>query len=139
MLDNQPVKWSAQPGPSTWKTVPDFIQKVLTAQGCTLLKYHLERPDLAHIRFQYLPFAYQSDLYYLQRWSRHEWGVSPSPIIFPSEGTCSMAALNNGNMLSSLVKHTVAKVYGDFPDNSPVHPSPSTERYMNGKPLPLAG
>ena len=138
MLNSQPAKRSDQPGLSSWKTVPDFIQKTLTAQGCTLLKYHRERPKLAHIRFQYMPFAYQGDLYYLQRWSHHEWGVSPSQIIFPSEGPCPLELLNNGNMLSSLVKTAVAKFYGDFPDNSPLHPFPSIRRYMNGEILPLA-
>ncbi len=138
-LHSQPVKQSNQPGLSSWKTVPDFIQQTLTVQGCTLLKYHRDRPKLAHIRFQYMPFAYQGELYYLQRWSHHEWGVSPSQIIFPAEGACSLAVLSNGNMLSSLVKQAVAQFYGDFPDNSPFHPSPSPRRYRNSKTLPLAG
>ncbi|MBX2864021.1 MAG: hypothetical protein KTR27_10725 [Leptolyngbyaceae cyanobacterium MAG.088] len=139
MLNNQPAKWSEQTGLSSWKTVPDFIKNALITQGCTLLKHHRNRSELAHIRFQYLPLAYQQDLYYLQKWSCHEWGVSPSQIIFPSEGNCPLDVLSNGNMLSCLVKNAVAKFYGDSPDNSPVHPSPSTRRYMNDKTLPLAG
>ena len=138
MLSSQPVQRSNQPGPITWKAVPDFIQKALTSQGCTLLKYHRERPKLAHIRFQYVPLAYQGNLYYLQRWSRHEWGVSPSQIIFPAEGPCSLGDLSHGNLLSLIVKRAVASFYGQFPDDSPLQPSPSNRR-QTGKILPLAG
>lgn len=138
-LNSQLPQRSNQTGPIAWNAVPDFIQKALTTEGCTLLKYQRERPKLVHIRFQYVPFAYQGDLYYLQRWSAHEWGVSPSQIIFPTEGPCSSEALNNGNLLSLVVKRAVAKFYGHFPDNSPLQPSPSTRRYTNGQMLPLAG
>ncbi len=138
-LSSQSVKRSNQPGPITWKAVPDFIQKALITEGCTLLKYQRERPKLVHIRFQYVPFAYQGDLYYLQRWSAHEWGVSPSQIIFPTEGPCSLELLSNGNLLSLVVKGAVAKFYGHFPDNSPLQSSPYTRRYTNGQILPLAG
>ncbi|MEO0394627.1 MAG: hypothetical protein AAF243_01420 [Cyanobacteria bacterium P01_A01_bin.137] len=136
---NKPTKWSNQPGSISWQTVPDFIQKTLSAQGCTLLKYHRERPQLAHIRFQYVSFAYQGDLYYLQRWSDHEWGVSPSQIIFPADGVCPLKTLSNGSLLSSLVKKSVARFFGHFPDNSPFQPSSSTSRHTQSKMLPLAG
>ncbi|ESA32369.1 hypothetical protein N836_27650 [Leptolyngbya sp. Heron Island J] len=137
-LSSQPVQRSNQPGPITWKAVPDFIQRALTTEGCTLLKYQRKRPKLAHIRFQYVPLEYQGDLYYLQRWSHHEWGVSPSQIIFPTEGPCSLENLSNGNLLSLVVKRAVASFYGQFQDNSPLQPSPSNRRHA-GKSLPLAG
>lgn len=140
MLNSQPTRWSNQPGPITWNAVPDFIQKALITEGCTLLKHRRERPILApHIRFQYVPLAFQGELYYLQRWSHHEWGISPSKLIFPVEGACSMVVLSNGSLLSLLVKKAVASFYGDFPDNSPIQPTSSTRRYGNGGRLPLAG
>ena len=138
-VDSQLSKWSSQPGPISWKTVPDFIQKTLTAEGCALLRHRYEHPLLAHIRFQYVPLAYQGDLYYLQRWSRHEWGVSPSQMIFPDEHTCPLEILNNGSLLSLLVKKAIACFYGDFPDNSPLQPSPSNRRHPSSVILPLAG
>ena len=138
-LSNKPVRCSNQPGQISWKAVPDFIQKVLTTQGCTLLRHHRERPHLKHIRFQYVPLAYQGELYYLQRWSRDEWGVSPSQIIFPNEGSCPANMLSNGSMLSMLVKNAIATFYGHFPDNSPSHPPSSTRRYRDNETLPLAG
>lgn len=135
-LTHQPAKWPNQPGLISWQTVPDFIRKTLSAQGCTLLKYNRQRPKLAHIRFQYAPLAYQDELYYLQQWSHHEWGVTPSQIIFPSEGACPLAVLNSGGLLSSVVKKAVANFYGHFPDNSPFEPS--SKAYAS-KTLPLAG
>lgn len=138
-LNSQLAQWSNQPGSISWKMVPDFIQTVLATEGCTLLKHRCERPLLAHIRFQYAPLFYQGGLYYLQRWSCREWGVSPSQIIFPAEGPCPLECLDKGSQLSLLVKKAVANFYGDFPDNSPLQPSPSTKRYPNGKMLPLAG
>ncbi|NEQ53664.1 MAG: hypothetical protein F6K11_26615 [Leptolyngbya sp. SIO3F4] len=133
------VQWSSQPGPISWKTVPDFIQKVLTAEGCTLLKHYCQRPQLAHIRFQYLPLSYQGNLYYLQKWSCYEWGVSPSQLIFPAEGSCPFDVLSNGSLLSLVVKKAVSKFYGDSPDNSPLQPSPSTKRYTKNDVFPIAG
>lgn len=138
-LNNKPVRCSHQPGSISWKAVPDFIQKVLIDQGCILLNHRCERPQLTHIRFQYVPLSYQGVLYYLQRWSRDEWGVSPSPVIFPTEGPCSFNGLSNGSMLSLLVKQAVAKFYGHFPDNSPSEPPSSTRRYRKNNVLPLAG
>lgn len=136
---NEATKSSNQPGLMSWKTVPEFIQTALKTQGCTLLKHRRDYPRLKHIRFQYVPLSYQGDLYYLQKWSHHEWGVSPSQIIFPTEGTCPLQVLSNGSLLLALVKKAVASFYGDFPDDSPWQPSPSTRRYSNGDMLPLAG
>ena len=136
-LSNKSVRCSNQPGQMTWKAVPEFMQRVLITQGCTLLRHQQQRPQSKHIRFQYVPFSYQGDLYYLQRWSRDEWGVSPSQIIFPEGGSCSLAVLDNGSMLSLLVKNAIAKFYGHFPDNSPFQPPLSTRR--QDKVLPLAG
>ncbi|MBT9317663.1 hypothetical protein [Leptothoe spongobia] len=138
-LNSQLAEWSSQPGPVSWEMVPDFIQKALTAEGCTLLKHRREHPLFAHIRFQYIPLAYQGDLYYLQRWSYHEWGVSPSQTIFSDEGSSSLNVLSNGSLLSLLVKKAVASFYGDLPDNSPLQSSSSAKRYTNGTMLPLAG
>ena len=138
-LNNKSAKWSDQPGPISWKSVPDFIQHTLIDQDCSLLKHDREQPQLKHIRFQYTPLLYKDHLYYLQRWSDHEWGVSPSQIIFPTEGTCSFEVLSNGNLLSLLVKKAVTRFYGHFPDNSPLQPFSSTSQYTNGKMLPLAG
>lgn len=130
VLNSQLAKRSNQPDPIVWNTVPAFIKKALTTEGCILLKHRCDRPQLTpHIRFQYAPLAYQGQLYYLQRWSHHEWGVSPSQIIFPVENACSIAVLSNGSLLSLLVKKAVASFYGDFPDNSPLQPSPFTSRY----------
>lgn len=136
-LNSQPATGAKQPGPITWNTVPDFIQRALTTEGCTLLNHRRERPLAPHIRFQYAPLAYQGELYYLQRWSHHEWGVSPSQIIFPTEGPCSMTILNHSSLLSLLVKKAVANFYDDFPDNSPLRPS--HRRYGRGNRLLLAG
>ncbi|MEM7794761.1 MAG: hypothetical protein AAF579_09945 [Cyanobacteria bacterium P01_C01_bin.118] len=136
-IRSQPIRWSNQPGPIAWDTVPGFIQKVLITEGCTLLKHCRERPLLPHIRFQYVPLAYQGELYYLQRWSHHEWGVSPSQLIFPAEGACSMGVLSNGSLLSQLVKKAVVRFYGDFPGNSPFQAS--IKRYSSGNMLSLAG
>ena len=138
-LSNNLVRCSNQPGQITWQAVPDFIQRVLTTQGCTLLRHRRERPQLSHIRFQYVPFAYQGNLYYLQRWSRDEWGVSPSQIIFPSEGPCPFALLDNGSLLSLLIKQAIANAHGHSPDNSPFQPPLSTRRPDNNNILPLAG
>ena len=134
---SQPTRWSSQPGPMTWNTVPDFIQRTLTTEGCTLINQRHRHPLVSHIRFQYVPLAYQGELYYLQRWSHHEWGVSPSQIIFPTESPCSMAILSHGSLLSLAVKKAVANFYDDFPDHSPRQSS--TKRYGQGKKLPLAG
>lgn len=134
----QACKSAYQTGLMPWTTVPDFIQTVLRTRGCTLLRHQCRRPHLKHIRFQYVPFAYQGDLYYLQKWSRDEWGVSPSQIIFPTEGACPFRLLNNGSLLSTVVKKAVAKFYGHFPDDFPLQPS-SSKRYTNAQVLPLAG
>lgn len=127
-----------QPGLMPWTTVPDFIQTVLRTRGCTLLRHQYRRPQLKHIRFQYVPFSYQGDLYYLQRWSRDEWGVSPSQVIFPDEGACPLKLLSNGSLLTTVVKKAVAKFYGHFPDDFSLQPS-SSRQHTNGQMLPLAG
>ena len=137
-VDSKATGCSNQPGPISWQSVPEFIQKALAAQGCVLLRHRQQRPLLAHIRFQYTPFSYEGALYYLQCWSHDEWGVSPSPIIFPSEGSCSFDELNNGSLLSLTVKKAVAKSYGIFPDNSPSTPPSPTKQY-DDRLLPLAG
>lgn len=136
---NQTPIAAHQPGLMLWTTVPDFIQTVLKTQGCTLLRHQCRRPQLKHIRFQYVPFAYQGDLYYLQRWSRDEWGVTPSQIIFPAEGSCPLALLSNGSLLATVVKKAVANFYGHFSDDFSLQSSSSSRRYTNGQMLPLAG
>lgn len=136
---NQATQYLNQPGPMPWGCVPDFIQTVLKDQGCTLLRHRRQWPQLKHIRFQFAPLAYEGDLYFLQRWSQHEWGVTPSQIIFPMEGPCLPKLLSNGSLLSEAVKRAVAIAYGDFPSDSPFQPSPSTRRYTHIKRFPLAG
>ncbi|MEA5466747.1 hypothetical protein [Leptothoe sp. PORK10 BA2] len=135
-VNNTPIKWSKHPGAIAWKSVPDFIQTVLITEGCTLLKQPREQPQIPHIRFQYVPMTYQGNLYYLQKWSHHEWGVLPSQLIFPALGTCPFEALNNGSLLSSLVKKAVAKFYGHSLDNSPFQAISS--RHNSEKILSLA-
>ncbi|MGD1855470.1 MAG: hypothetical protein ACFB2W_14595 [Leptolyngbyaceae cyanobacterium] len=138
-LDSPWAKRMPQPGLISWDAVPECIQKVLILEGCTLLKHRRERPLLAHIRFQYVPLAYQGDLYYLQRWSRHEWGVSPSQTIFPIEGGCPMVVLSRASLLSLQVKKAVAGFYGGSPDCSPLQLSSSTRRNTKDDMLPLVG
>lgn len=130
---------ACQPGLMSWTTVPDFIQAALKTRGCTLLRHQRQRPQLKHIRFQYAPFAYQDNLYYLQKWSRDEWGVSPSQIIFPAEGACPFELLSNGSLLATVVKKAVAKFYGHFPDDFSLQLSSAGRRSINGQMLPLAG
>lgn len=137
-LNNKATGYSHQSGPISWKTVPEFIQNALSTQGCTLLKHHRDHPHHKHIRFQYVPLSYQGCLYYLQKWSRDEWGVSPCQIIFPAEGACSFEALNDSSLLSSVVQNAVARFYGNFPEGSLLQPSLATQQYANGSPSPLA-
>ena len=137
--NNKPARWSNQPGPIVWKVVPEFIQNTLSAQGCILLNHHHTWPLLKHIRFQYAPLSYRGCLYYLQRWSQHEWGVSPKQIIFPGDTACTLDTLSNGSLLSSLVKQAVAKSYGLCPNSLTVQSSLPTGRYTDGQMLSLAG
>ena len=136
-LKSQPATGANQLGLIDWSAVPGCIQGALTTAGAVLLNHRRERPLAPHIRFQYVPFAYSGDVYYLQRWSDREWGVSPSQIIFPTEGACSTSLLNNGSLLSLLIKKAVADFYGDFPDNSLLQPSP--RRYGDRGRFLLAG
>ncbi|MEM1238754.1 MAG: hypothetical protein AAGI45_02830 [Cyanobacteria bacterium P01_H01_bin.26] len=137
--NNKPARWSNQPGPIVWQVVPEFIQNTLRAQGCILLKHHHTWPVLKHIRFQYVPLSYRGCLYYLQRWSQHEWGVSPRQIIFPEDTVCTLETLSNGSLLSSRVKQAVAKSYGLCPDSLAVQLSFPTSRYTDDPMLSLAG
>ncbi|MEM9265403.1 MAG: hypothetical protein AAGA46_07760 [Cyanobacteria bacterium P01_F01_bin.13] len=136
-LDNKPVIGAHQPGPISWKSVPKFIQTALIAQGCILLQHHRQHPQRKHIRFQYVPLFYKGHLYYLQRWSHDEWGVSPSQLLFPDGSPCLFELLNHGSLLSLIVKKAVAKFYGLFPDDFPSQPSSVAGRDTD-KMLPLA-
>ena len=123
-VTNTSAQWSKHSGPITWQSVPDFIQMALIAEGCTLLQPQRQQAQLPHLRFQYIPLSYQGNLYYLQKWSLHEWGVSPSQLIFPADGACPFAALTHGSLLSSRVKKAVANFYGHSPNHSPFHLPP---------------
>ncbi len=135
-LDKKLVIGFNQPGPISWKSVPDFIQNALIAQGCILLHHPCKQPQLKHIRFQYVPLFYKGHLYYLQRWSHDEWGVSPSEILFPEGAPCMVEVLDHGSLLSLLVKKAVAQSYGLLPNDSPSQPSAATGQCAD-KMLPL--
>lgn len=106
-----------KPSPMRWELVPNPIRTVLLDAGCMLLKHWTRRSHNAHVRFQYAPMIYEGDLYYLQRWSRVEWGVSPSQLIFPHEGwPCTEKTRRDGSHLSLLVRREIANLYADSDD-----------------------
>lgn len=99
----------ACPGLMSWAQVPQFIQAVLRAEGCTFFAPVNDINRLPHIRFQYAPLVFQGSLYYLQRWSIHEWGISPSQVLFPESGGCPLAVLSAGSFLAQRIKAAVRR------------------------------
>ncbi|MBF2035846.1 MAG: hypothetical protein IGR92_10275 [Leptolyngbyaceae cyanobacterium T60_A2020_046] len=113
---------SCLPGPGkpssiSWRWVPAEIRAALEDHGCLLLRHWTRRPHTLHVRFQYAPFLYLGELFYLQRWSAVEWAVSPSQIIFPHPGwPCSELTRRHGAELSDLVRQTVTTLYPNTGD-----------------------
>ena len=112
-LDNtKQLPGPGKPSPLMWKLVPAEIRDALLREGCYLLKQWERKPHDVHVRFQYAPLVYEGDLFYLQRWAPVEWGVSPSPVIFPCENwPLSEVTLRRGARLSQLVRWAVAAAY----------------------------
>jgi hypothetical protein len=108
----QQLPGPGKPSPLMWKLVPAAIRDVLMREGCFLIKQWERKPHDVHVRFQYAPLVYQGDLFYLQRWAPVEWGVSPSPVIFPSENwPLAETTLRKGAFLSQMVRQVVAEIY----------------------------
>ncbi|MEL6401098.1 MAG: hypothetical protein AAFO87_15960 [Cyanobacteria bacterium J06607_6] len=108
-----------KPSPMRWDLVPKPIRMVLLDAGCLLLKHWTRRHHDAHVRFQYAPMVYNGDLYYLQRWARVEWNVSPSQLLFPHEGwPCTEKTRRDGSHLSLLVREAIAHLYSDAADHA---------------------
>ena len=101
-----------KPSPMKWELVPDQIQEVLIRAGCLPIRHWSRRHHSSYVRFQYAPFVYEGDLFYLQRWAPVEWGVSPSQLIFPHESwPCTEKTRTNGNFLALKVRRTIAEHY----------------------------
>lgn len=101
-----------KPSPMMWELVPAPIKAVLLDAGCLLLKHWTRRHHNSYVRFQYAPFVYEGDLYYLQRWAAVEWGVVPSQLIFPHDGwPCSEQTRTHGSQLSVAVRQAIAQMY----------------------------
>jgi hypothetical protein len=110
--ETQQLPGPGKPSPLMWKLVPPAIRDVLLQEGCFLIKQWERKPHDVHVRFQYAPLVYQGDLFYLQRWAPVEWGVSPSPVIFPSENwPLAEMTLRKGAFLSQTVRQVVAEIY----------------------------
>ena len=118
-----------KPSPMMWDLVPDTIKAVLTDLGCSLLKHWTRKHHAAYIRFQYAPFVYQGDLYYLQRWAPTEWSVVPSQLIFPHEGwPCSEITRSNGSLLSLNVRQAIADIYPNGTPELPIRITSAAEQ-----------
>ncbi|MEO0489942.1 MAG: hypothetical protein AAFZ49_10355 [Cyanobacteria bacterium J06659_2] len=115
-----------RPGPMSWEWVPQFIQDTLRAAGCIFFTAVNEINRLPHIRFQYAPLVFQGSLYYLQRWSIHEWGVSPSQVLFPESGGCPLTVLSAGGFLTQRVKAAVRQ----FDQGANCEPAPPSFNHL---------